>query len=232
MNIAIISDIHSNSFALSAVLGEFEKNNIDKLIVLGDMFGYYPWAYETYCLLRPYLDKAHFILGNHDELLLQKEAPNPIPSYWHAAKQNENELEHKAPEAIDWLKSLNFNNSIQLSGLTIKMFHGTPDDERMGRFYPDNQQDFDWFTENNEIILLGHTHYPLIRHFKNNLIINPGSVGQPRDGNPMPSWGVLNLKTCNFRFIRTNYDNFVPMSILEKMNWEKKAILSLNKKGI
>ena len=66
MNIAVLSDIHSNKYALSETLKFLENKDIDKYIFLGDYFGYYPWAKETFTLLRSYFNKSHHILGNHD----------------------------------------------------------------------------------------------------------------------------------------------------------------------
>ncbi|WP_421941598.1 metallophosphoesterase family protein [Pedobacter sp.] len=232
MNVAIISDIHSNHFALKAVLDEFDKYEIRKLIILGDIFGYYPWAVETFSLLEPYLENAYVIKGNHDELLLEDVAPTPPPSYWDAAKQNEIELKSKKPDALLWLDRLSYSTEFKLENIHFRLYHGTPDDPKMGRYYPDDSKAYDWDIKRNEIMLLGHTHYPLLRESNNGVIFNPGSVGQPRDGNPMPSWGIFDTEKKIFKFVRTKYDNFAVMNILSELNWESKAILSLNKNKV
>ena len=230
MNIAVISDIHSNCFALKAVLDDLENYNINNLIILGDIFGYYPWSVETYNLLQPYLGKAYCIKGNHDDLLLNTIAPNPCPSYWYAAKQNEEELKRHAPEAIEWLETLDFNKTITIGGSNIRMFHGTPGDPKNGRYYPDDRKNYDWDFKTDETILLGHTHYPMYKELKGYKIYNPGSVGQPRDGNPMPSWGIFDLENDLFKFVRTRYDNLHVIEKLYEIKWDEKSILSLNKK--
>ena len=106
MNIAILSDLHSNHFALKAVLDDIENRSVDKLVVLGDIFGYYPWACETYELLKPYKDYAFIIKGNHDQLILDAEPSEPVPSYWSAAKSNEESLKKNCKEALVWLQTL------------------------------------------------------------------------------------------------------------------------------
>lgn len=232
MKIAIISDIHSNCFALEAVLNEFKNHDITNIIILGDIFGYYPWAVKTFDLLKPFLSKAYCIKGNHDELLLNVEEPDPSPSYWYAAKQNEAELEKNAPDAIKWLKSLDFCKKIDIDKISVRMYHGTPDNPEMGRYYPDDVKAYDWGFKQDEIILLGHTHYPINKVIEGSTIFNPGSVGQSRDGDPMPSWGIFDVKKRSFKFVRTIYDNLAVMEKLYKMDWDKKAILSLNKKAI
>ncbi len=93
---------------LEAVVKDVKRNDIDHLIVLGDIFGYYPWAAETYQLLFSYLNNGFFIKGNHDQLLLDRIPPDPVPSYWEAAKQNEKSLMEKCPEALTWLRQLTF----------------------------------------------------------------------------------------------------------------------------
>ncbi len=230
MNVAILSDIHSNFFALEAVMNEFDQYKIDKVIVLGDIFGYYPWANETYELLLPYLDNSFIIKGNHDQLLLELESPSPEPSYWAAAKQNESELKIKNPSAIEWVRNLPLEITVTINQRHIYMFHGTPENKVEGRYYPDDQADYLWLPKQDEVILLGHTHYSIYKKTKvNGIIINPGSVGQPRDGNPMPSWGILNTLDFDFQIKRTNYDNFKAMDELEKRQWDKRAIAALNK---
>lgn len=230
MKIAIISDIHSNCFALKAVLNDFDKKQVERIMVLGDIFGYYPWAYETYQLLKPYLGTGQFIKGNHDQLLFDTVPPDPQPSYWEAAKQNEIELKERSPEVLNWLGKLAFKSQFELNGRKISMAHGTPANPIEGRYYPDNTEVSDWFPAANEIQLLGHTHYPLLKQTADGgIIFNPGSVGQARDGNPMPAWGILNAQDMSFSFERTNYDNLAAMALLEKMNWEPRAIAALNK---
>lgn len=230
MNIGVLSDIHSNCFALKAVINDFEKYNIKKMFILGDIFGYYPWACETYELLEPFIKEAYCIKGNHDQLLIVKSPPKEVPSYWKAAKLNEKELKRQKPEGIAWLNSLKFSQSFNLNGKTIKLVHGTPDNPSKGRFYPDNNNDYSWMPIENELLFMGHSHYPMIKTSNNSgKLYNPGSVGQPRDGNPMPSWGILSLENFSFSLIRSNYDNISVIRKLKKLNWDKRAILALNK---
>lgn len=74
MKIAVLSDIHSNAFALREVLKEVESRGLDEIWLLGDIFGYYPWAADTFELLQPFQNNARTILGNHDLLLLRGKA--------------------------------------------------------------------------------------------------------------------------------------------------------------
>ena len=228
MKIAILSDIHANSFALQSVLNEIDRQKIQKLIILGDIFGYYPWAVETYQMLSSRTATA--IKGNHDVLVLQKDMPNPCPPYWRAAKDNERTLKEKCPAAITWLKNLDLKMEMAIEDISFSLFHGTPDDPSEGRFFPDNEETYPWFPKKREILLLGHTHYPLEKSFpEGGMIINPGSVGQPRDGDPNSSWCILETKNLSVNWQRTKYNYQEPIELLEKMNWDRRSIAALQK---
>ena len=111
MNIAVLSDIHSNKYALKATLEYLEDKKIEQFIFLGDFFGYYPWAQETYILLKSIFEKSIHILGNHDELLLNEKNIEPKVEYWDVLQKNKNEL---SPEAIEWLSKLKAEKKIIL----------------------------------------------------------------------------------------------------------------------
>jgi predicted phosphodiesterase len=131
---------------------------------------------------------------------------------------------------IQWLSGLSSKKEFIVDGKLVTMIHGTPMDFLNGRYYPDNTNEYDWFPGQNEILLLGHTHYPLINRFSNGgIIINPGSVGQPRDGNLSSSFCIWDSASNEAEIIR------LPMPIdsiideLQKLNWYEKAINSLRK---
>lgn len=230
MRIAVLSDLHSNAFALREVLKEMEARAPDEVWLLGDIFGYYPWAADTFELLRPHLNRTRAILGNHDLLLFRDTPPNPQPPYWEAASRNRLELETCCSEALHWLGNLTLEMCFSCDGLNVRFCHGTPEDPEHGRYYPDDRNEYAWFPSGNDVLFLGHVHYPLLRSLDGGgIIINPGAVGQPRDGDPRPSWGVFDTETRLFEFCRTRYDQFHCMHVLEEMNWEEGAIKSLNK---
>ena len=227
MNIAVLSDIHSNKYALTSTLKYLEEMQIDKYIFLGDFFGYYPWAKETYLMIEKILSKSICILGNHDQLLLEDNSPNPIPEYWNVILQNKSNL---PKEALEWLKYLKPEKTVILENLNFKLYHGTPEDSLFGRFYPDNKNVYDWFPKENEVILLGHTHYPFIKKTENNgYIINPGSVGQPRDCNLNSSICIIKTDYFSVDFYRVPYRVNEAIEELEIINWYPRAINSLKK---
>lgn len=228
MKIAILSDIHSNKYALEAVLGEAKKESILKFFILGDIFGYYPWAEETYQMLES-LDII-CVKGNHDALLLQGSVFGVAPVYLQAAKDNEHALRHRAPQALEWLNKLLFEITFAYEGRHFHLVHGHPGNPAEGRYYPDNQETYSWFPCRNEVLLMGHTHYPFEKNIlKGGKIINPGSVGQPRDGDVRSSWCILDTESLHVDWRRTAYGLEEAMVALEAMSWEPKFIAMLAK---
>jgi predicted phosphodiesterase len=228
VKVAVLSDLHANCFALYAVLEELDDERPDVVLLLGDSFGYYPWAVETYRIVRELNPLA--ILGNHDLLVLQDAPPVPTPSYWPIAKANERALLQSAPEALDWLRSLNASFDIEMSGIRLTGFHGTPDAPFTGRYYPDNTSVPAWFPREKQILLLGHTHYPLVRALPGKgILVNPGSVGQPRDGDLRASWCLLFPERGICQIRRTTYDVSIAVKALAAMEWDRRAVASLQK---
>lgn len=236
MKVAVISDIHSNIFALKAVLTAIDSENVDQIFVLGDIFGYYPWAVETYDILSAL--PCVFIKGNHDQLVEPGEKIMESPWYFDLILHNRHELMNRRPEALKWLSGLDFCQKINLDHLKVTLFHGSPLDPANGRIYPDyfeklsvaEMKSLSWMPESDEIILLGHTHYPFcFRTEKNGIVANPGSVGQPRDGDPMPSWGIIDTVSGAFHLRRTDYDYMDTTRILNDSNWNARATKALSK---
>jgi predicted phosphodiesterase len=228
MLVAVLSDIHSNSFALQAVLRDVELAGADEIWVCGDMFGYYPWAADSFRLLQEMEPIA--ILGNHDAWVVGTEsAPSHIIG--EIAQHNAENLASNCPVALTWLKTLRPVRDFERMGWKITMVHGTPDDPLNGRYYPDDGRSYSWLPREGQIMLLGQTHYPLLRgDATGGLLLNPGSVGQPRDGNPMPSWALLNLATGNAELRRVAYDNICAMERLRALGWDARVTSALDKR--
>ena len=74
---------------------------------------------------------------------------------------------------------------------------------------------------------MGHTHYPL-EGMPGRHVYNPCSVGQPRDGNPMPSWGIFATETRQFILMRSEYNNIAVMEELVSLNWDKRSVEGLS----
>ena len=206
MKLGVISDVHGNAHALRPVLA-FLQERVDRLLFLGDLVGYYPFVNE--CVDMWDEGRIVSIGGNHDQVLtrcirLQKAPEREYQaSYGSALERTQRSLSKRAESLLlSWPTQRRLN----LASVGIAMFHGTPWDPLEGRVYPDFTQweRFDDCPE--DIILMGHTHYPVLRRRKGKLILNPGSVGQPRDKSGAACCAELDLATGNAVHHRLPYD--------------------------
>lgn len=217
MRCAILSDIHGNLEAFEAVLKDLKRKDIQKFIFLGDIVGYGPNPQECIGLLREKFDVM--IAGNHD---------------WGATGKTEiTTFNSVARHAIDWTTAqLNPEDQKFLNVLPLKkeeegltFVHASPVDP----------QDWTYIFSRHEAVrnlqaikhalcFVGHSHIPsvfvltefgelfssknfseIILEGKIRFLINVGSVGQPRDGSSLASYGILDLKKRIFYLRRVRY---------------------------
>jgi predicted phosphodiesterase len=221
---AIISDIHSNLEALTAVLADIEKRGIKEILCLGDIIGYGPNPREC-------IDQAKnfkiTILGNHDEAAIwsdQTESFNPV-----------------AKDAVDWTRRMledpkdSFRNTKRWDFLgelqrsyrenSELYVHGSPRKPVREYVFPEDIANRgkmeDIFGRIEHVCYIGHSHMPGVftedmtfrppQEFFNQYeingkktIINVGSVGQPRDGDNRACYIVVN--GTRVEYVRVQYD--------------------------
>lgn len=226
MRCALISDVHANKYALAAVLDSIQQAGVDLIVNAGDTFGYYAWPQEVWDMLQPLA--APTVLGNHDRMILGGTCPPHLPFYWDAIEHNRGAL---CPAALDWLRQRPLELRLCLGSVTLHMMHGTPDDPLEGRLYPNHPLDgIAWLPGPKEVLVLGHTHYPwIVRTPAGGLLLNPGSVGQPRDGNPKPAWILLDASDLTASLIRVEYDRDKVARELRARAWHERAVQALSK---
>ncbi|MFQ6105584.1 MAG: metallophosphoesterase family protein [Candidatus Hydrothermarchaeaceae archaeon] len=196
MEIAIISDIHSNLSALKTVLKEIGRI---KIFCSGDLVGYNPYPNEVIETLRK--REVISIMGNHDHALIAGDTSQLNPIAASAIKWTAKKIEK---ENLDFLRSLpevNQNN--------FYMVHGSPQDslyEYVHEDYPNEIFEYFFAIAKKDVIALGHTHVPFVRRFREKLIFNSGSVGQPRDFDPRASFAILDTGAKSVDIIRVEYD--------------------------
>ena len=207
MKIALISDIHGNYDALKAVLKDIKKLKIYKTYCLGDIINYY---YEPHkCINILIKKKIKCIKGNHENILFKtlrnkKERDHYCKIYGHSIKINIKKLNHRH---ITFLKKLKKKLTIKIDHLKIIFAHGSPWSENT-YVYPnfknkikDSLRKYD-----ADYIFLGHTHIPMnIKINKKTTIINPGSVGQPRNKCNNACWALFDTKNRQIKFMETKY---------------------------
>jgi putative phosphoesterase len=193
MQIGVLSDIHGNDIALEAVLSDAASMGVDHLLILGDIVGYY---YNPDKVLTQLQDWSYdMIAGNHEQMMKQSMTDNEYlekvtRQYGSGIKVA---LQKLTAEQIDYLGDLSEYKNVILDNVNIGLYHGSPRDNDE-YIYPDANHDLlrQISRVQNEYILMGHTHYPMCAHIDNHTLLNPGSVGQPRDIGGLASWAIIN----------------------------------------
>ncbi len=203
MKILIYSDAHSNFQALKSL---FEAEKFDKSVFLGDIVDYGPEPAET---LDAVMNNSDFIVqGNHDNAVANNTdcACSPAMhdlSVFTREKISSNLLSN---EDLMKLRSMKTLQEFSLDGKNFLMVHASPNSPLNGYMYG-SEAEMVWKSEKFkkfDYILVGHTHFQM---FYRGRIINPGSAGQPRDGNWMPMYGILNTDDNEVIFKRFKYDS-------------------------
>jgi len=205
MKIVVISDIHSNLDALEAVVSKFPK--YDELWCLGDIVGYGPQPNEVIDRIQ-HLRPTVVLMGNHDQAVVTGDTEGFSS---HAAKAVNWTRKVIGEASRGYLSALKPSARIEREGRTFALYHGSPRDALMEYVFPGigetAARDLVSMAE-AEIVLLGHTHIPMMYRFNGSILANPGSVGQPRDGDRRASFGHLTLTNEEVLFAveRVEYD--------------------------
>lgn len=222
MKVALLADIHGNYAALKAVLNALPS--VDNTFVVGDVLGYYPHFEKCLEALKP-LDPV-FVCGNH-EAYLRGDLPkpnHPLISTFCSHFNHTAALEHKA-----WLNGLQASRQVALNGASVMIAHGSP--WRLDQYVsPQNISCNDFAGLKDDIIVLGHTHVPMAMCLGKKLIVNPGSVGQPRDHDFRAGCAVLDCQTLEVNFMRVPYNCGDMASDLEAMGYGRPEIKVLLQK--
>ncbi len=190
--IAIISDIHGNFVALQAVLNSIDEMNIKEIYCLGDIVGYYSEVNKCCDELRKRNVKC--VMGNHDWYM----ASNTFcPRSKSANDCLRYQREIITKENLEWIRSF---PPIRVIG-DISMVHGSWDNPIDDYLEPNK----DYFEQiSGKIFLSGHKHVQRLEQYENKIYCNPGSVGQPRDGNPKAAFAILENE--NIKLFRVEYN--------------------------
>lgn len=216
MRTLILSDIHSNLNALNAVLDDAASNGgIDGVWCLGDIVGYGPQPMA--CLERLWDLSALSIMGNHDGGavgLVSLATFNPAAAT--ASRWTADQLTEEAKGYLEGLPQT-------LTEGPFTLVHGTPNDPIWEYLVTYSQAEAAWGVIGTSTLLVGHSHLPFVCQEGQpmergavhglriaidgrRLAINPGSVGQPRDGDPRAAYAVYDDATATVELRRVTYD--------------------------
>ena len=215
MHVAVLSDVHANLHALEAVLAEIDAGGFDAIWCLGDLVGYGPKPNECVALLRE--RTAICLAGNHDLVVVGK---IPIDTFGGeagaAARWTQTVLDDTARAFLDRLEPRGTAPGVEL-------FHGSPRDPVWEYVLSDGVAAIAFVLTEAPLVLVGHSHVALEVSVGHELrgdpapagtrlelgglrrLLNPGSVGQPRDGDPRAAWLEVDFGAARATFHRTDY---------------------------
>ncbi len=194
MRVGVISDVHANRIALDAVLDEL--TDVDSIICAGDIVGYNPWPGDCIDWVRQRAIPT--VLGNHDRMVA-------TDRNFHGNSMAQAGVSHAKNTITDgqreWLASLPTERSVHDDA--IKIVHGHPND-------PDHYTRPEEFSPallgTESVLVMGHTHVQYHETYPEGTVMNPGSVGQPRDGDPRAAYSILSLPSGDVEEHRVTYD--------------------------
>lgn len=215
--IAILSDVHGNLHALDAVREQMEARAIGEWWCLGDMVGYGAFPRETLAACTGGARRC--IVGNHDmgacgraDLALFSDTAATALTWTHR------ELDTVGREVLHRLQPQDVADDVSL-------YHGSPRDPVWEYILSPRQAELALVTATSPLTFVGHTHLPGIWQWsgaeglrahpvdappiavdQGRWLVNPGSVGQPRDHDPRASWAILDTDAHTVEVVRTPYD--------------------------
>jgi predicted phosphodiesterase len=217
MKYGIYSDIHSNLEALQSVLESMDEKGVERKICLGDAVGYGPYPNECIELIQEASETV--ILGNHDSVALNRESSDQFNFF--------------ARNAINWTKRVLKGPNIDtmqrwpylIDEPPLTFVHASPRSPADWTYIATLDEAVDSFSYfAQKICFIGHTHLPVIvvtegeqsffvsEHFQHRvnynqrILVNVGSVGQPRDGITDACWCLCDSEAMDVEIIRTPYD--------------------------
>lgn len=191
--IAVISDVHGNLPALQAVIAQIEMSGCERIISLGDVAGYYCQINECIDLLR---QKAVInIMGNHDYYIVNNQR---CPRSRSANDCLDYQRRQITSQNLEWLK----NTAQRMDSSAESFVHGGWKDP-LDEYLADIEEDY-FKDEKARFFFSGHTHVQSLKLLGGICHCNPGSVGQPRDGNPKAAFALFDGERTYLK--RIDYD--------------------------
>ena len=223
MRVLLCSDIHGNAAALAAVIDE----RADYVLCAGDLVHFGPRPAECIDLIRR--RAALIVRGNHDHGAGFGEDCRAYGP-WQAF----DELTRGITDAMlsadhcRYLRSLPLKDAITLGGSQFMVVHAAPSDP-LYRYLPPDAPDEIWAAElagiDADVLVLGHTHLPLLRTEMRPIVVNPGSIGLPRDGDVTAAYAIWEDGVVTL--YRKPYDRRPLMSAIETLPLSSASIREL-----
>lgn len=238
MKVLVISDVHGNADALKTVLDAAPRH--DYVWVLGDLVDYGPEPHVVVDIVKSLKPDA-IVMGNHDYAVAFNTDCRCAQELHDLSVYTRMSISYKllSREQIEWLKMLRHRARLELFSKRIYVVHGAPRNPLYGYLKPELPIEVleEMLTESSfalkprpidvDYVLVGHTHIPTKLRVKEIQVLNPGSIGQPRDGDPRASYAILDLDTESFAIHRVEYPIDRVIEKLRTLNLEQKMLQKL-----
>ena len=200
MRVAILADIHANLPALEAVLRDIAGRGVEGLLHLGDLVGYGPHPDAVVARVRE--QQIGGVVGNYDLAVYHPDAREGAARYlrpdlsaagWEAYLWTR---DHVGAATREMLAALPAQLRIEEGARCFLFTHGSPErpDEYLLPDTPEARLRELFEGSGADVLVVGHTHLPQAREMGNRLLLNPGSVGNPKDGDPRASYLILDTE--------------------------------------
>ena len=212
MKAIILADIHGNLPALTAVLDKFVSS--DLIICAGDITGYGPYPNEVIDLLLE--RQAICILGNHGLYLLEQDVWHSNPLIRESVK---NTMSLITPTNLHRLSQMPKETKLYLEGREVLVVHGSPWNPIEEYIYPNFRNFYRFLDVSENLIIMGHTHYSMLKRIGRKTLLNPGSCGQARDQRGKSCFAVCNTTNRTISLEAIDYPKEITISQINKLGW-------------
>lgn len=217
MRILVLADIHSNWPALAAIDEDF-----DACLIIGDLVDY--GTDPVPCIQWAQQNATAVIRGNHDHAVAQMVPVRPGNGYRRLALAAR-PIHWKVLDAVQmtWLARLPVTRHLSVGGNTAFLVHATPLDP-MDEYLTCDETLWESRLQHidADLVCVGHTHVPMHFRIGKKQVVNPGSVGQPRDGDPRSSYAVIEDGHVEIR--RAEYDIGATIDHMKRSGFDAKAL--------
>ncbi|PTD94386.1 metallophosphoesterase [archaeon SCG-AAA382B04] len=201
MKVGLISDVHANFPALKQVLEEL--SDVDFVFCAGDVIGYNPFPSKVISEFRE--REIDCVLGNHDRAYLEENTEwfNSL-----AARAIDWNIQNTSNSARKYIERLPESLEREVCGKKFYITHGSLRSVKEYIYPSTHSIKLRGMLEETgcDVLVLGHTHVPMIKELDKGFVVNPGSVGQPRDGDKRASYLLMDLDEMSFEVKRASYE--------------------------
>jgi putative phosphoesterase len=205
VRIIVVSDLHANLAAVEQVLTDMPSH--DEFYCLGDVVGYGPQPNEVVEALKAQ-NPTVLLGGNHDHAVVTGDTSGFVE---HAVKAIQWTRQNMSQQNLSFLEALRPSAGRSIGKQSIALYHGSARDPLNEYVFPGTSpkvlRELIRLSK-ARLVLHGHTHVPMAFRDGLSVLLNPGSVGQPRDGDSRASYMILEIdgENCSHKIRRVQYD--------------------------